>query len=58
VAAYPRAGLSVGQTISLPFGSPIPIQLFFARLTGVLNEAFSKKYGWLRTIVSPETLTE
>ena len=58
VAAYPKAGLLPGQTISLPFGTPLPIQLFFARLTDVFDEAFSKKYGWHRTIVSPETLTE
>jgi len=58
VAAYPKAGLSIGQTISLPFGFPIPLQLFFAHLTDVFDEAFSKKYGWPRTIVSPETLTE
>lgn len=58
VAAYPKAGLSIGQTISLPFGFPVPLQLFFSHLTEVIDEAFSSKFGWPRTAVAPETLTE
>ena len=57
VSAYPKAGLSIGQTISLPFGFPIPLQLFFSHLTDVIDEAFSNKFGWRRTMESPETLT-
>ena len=57
LAAYPKAGLSIGQTISLPFGFPIPLQLFFSHLTDIIDEAFSDKFGWQRTTVSLENLT-
>jgi len=58
IATYPKAGLSVGQVISLPFGFPIPLQLLFYHLTEVFDEAFSSNFGWQRTTVAPETLTE
>lgn len=56
-STYPQAGLSIGQTLSLPFGFPIPFQLFLSHLTGVIDEAFSDKFGWKRTMVSVHNLT-
>jgi hypothetical protein len=55
---YPRAGLAAGQSISLPFGFPISFQLFLAQLTEAIDEAFSARFDWQRTSVSPERLTE
>lgn len=56
--AYPNTGLSEGATISLPFGLPMSLQLFFAHLTDVIDKAFSLQYGWQRTVVPIEKLTE
>lgn len=55
---YPNAGLSEGDTISLPFGLPMSLQLFYAHLTDVIDKAFSSKFGWQRTVVPIEKLTE
>lgn len=58
IAAYPKAGLVEGDSITLPFGFPMELQLFFSHLTDVIDDAFSSKFGWQRKIVAPEALTE
>jgi hypothetical protein len=55
--AHPKIGLAIGQTVSLPFGLPLQLQLFFSHLSEVFDEAFSSTFGWQRTLVAPETLT-
>ena len=55
---YPKSGLSEGDIISLPFGLPMSMQPFFAHLTDVIDDAFCSKFGWQRTVVSVEKLTE
>ena len=56
-ATYPKAGLSVGQILSLPFGLPIPLQLFYSHLTDIMDQAFAKKFGWNRKLLSIQQLT-
>ena len=58
VTDYPKSGLSEGSLISLPLGFPMSIQLFFVHLTDLIDEAFCLKFGWQRTVVTIEKLTE
>lgn len=58
VAAYPNAGLSIGDGITLSFALPYSLQFFFAHLSDLFDEAFASSFGWNRTSFAPEILTE
>jgi len=56
-AEYPKAGLKMGDAISLPFDLPFALQFFFAHLSDLFDEAFASRFCWQRTKMAPETLT-
>jgi hypothetical protein len=55
---YPNSSLSEGDLIVLPARLPYDVHFFFILLTGLIDEAFSNRFGWTRTTVSLEHLVE
>lgn len=56
IKEFPKSGLSVGDLITLPADLPYDVHFFFTLLTDVIDEAFSKKLDWPRTLVPLEQL--
>lgn len=56
VAKYPNSGLGVGDVITLPFGLPQGIHLFFVLLTEVVDQTFAARFNWPMSTVAPEKL--
>jgi hypothetical protein len=54
---FPNCGLSEGDLIELPPSIPYDVHFFFVLLTDLIDEAFSMKFSWSRTKISPEALT-
>ena len=55
VARYPESGLKAGDSINVPFGLPLELQLIFTHLSEAVDEAFANRFGWERTMVAPES---
>jgi len=55
---FPKAGLSVGDLITLPAHLPYDVHFYFVMLTDLIDDAFSKKFGWPRNSIPTERLVE
>jgi hypothetical protein len=58
LAEYPQSGLLEGGLIELPFGLPVGMHFWFVPLTGLLDEAFSARFGWARETNSIDQLID
>lgn len=58
LSKYPNTGLSAGDLITLPFGLPHGIHMFFVFLGEVVDESFAIKFNWTRSVISPERLVD
>jgi hypothetical protein len=58
ITRYPGAGINEGDLIQVPSGIPMDLHFFQVPLTGLIDEKFSSKYNWKRTMESPENLID
>jgi hypothetical protein len=57
LSEFPRCGLSEGDPIFMPVHMPYDTQFFLVLLTDLVDDAFSRKFKWSRTLMRTELLT-